>query len=498
MAHILPTVSHDRILLKMSFRTRLDSQPTLKLDGRKLVGQMTDTNRYFWSFDAPGLQPATTYELELIEEGGRRLCDPWILKTFPALNANPQKFRLMVYTCAGGHQDARLPGGGPVFLPLADRIRLLRRGLAFKPQGIVANGDHVYWDLRAGKSVAFLGGSAIAKRLDATSFDRALPVLGTRNEGKLKRIVNPQISELYGTMLRSTPVWFLLDDHDYFENDHADDQIITFPPDPFMLRLARATQHLYYPEFLPDPNRPAGLPGAGRGDRPAGVAESYGTMRFGKLVELLLYDCRRFMTLKGPSAVFVAGEAERWLMARMAANDTRHFVQVPSTPMGWSAGKWAEWYPDVLQEDGQLGTATAKPYWQEGWLRQHDRILEAASAMKRLPLFISGDLHAIAEGRIRRSGDLDLHDNPIITALAGPLGTGPPGWPSAFRGTGALPPSSLDIEQGLPPLEKNGFTLIDFSADLVTFRFFSWKPDEPAEAIDTLEPFHTVEYRLKT
>ena len=27
---------------------------------------------------------------------------------------------------------------------------------------------------------------------------------------------------------------------------------------------------------------------------------------------------------------------------------------VPSVPVGWTAGKWGEWYPDVLNEDGVL------------------------------------------------------------------------------------------------------------------------------------------------
>ena len=35
------------------------------------------------------------------------------------------------------------------FLPTAMRNRLLRRALAFEPDAVVANGDHVYWDLLA-------------------------------------------------------------------------------------------------------------------------------------------------------------------------------------------------------------------------------------------------------------------------------------------------------------------------------------------------------------
>ena len=39
--------------------------------------------------------------------------------------------------------------------------------------------------------------------------DPSLPVLGTRNEASLKAAVGPQISELYGVLLRSTPSYFV-------------------------------------------------------------------------------------------------------------------------------------------------------------------------------------------------------------------------------------------------------------------------------------------------
>jgi hypothetical protein len=387
------------------------------------------------------------------------------------------------------------PDGTRGFLPLADRRRLLARALSFSPQAVVAIGDHVYWDLRAGPSARILMESEIAARLDGRDFRRDAPVLATENEPRLDRVVSPQIADLYGTLLRSTPVFLLQDDHDYFENDHADDTLVTFPPDPFMLRLARATQQLYYPEFLPDPERPASLATSGAPDRAPGVAESFGTLRYGRLVEALLWDCRRFVTLAGRTGGFLPADAEAWLLRRMAApsSEIRHVVQVPSTPVGWSAGKWGEWYPDLLDAEGRLGTAKAKPYWQEGWKLQHDRLLGAAAGMDRKPLFVSGDLHALASGRILRSGDSSFRSNPITTVLSGPLGTGPLGWPSVFRGTGALPPSGIEIDESLRPLEKNGFTLFDWTEEGVTIRFFSWKLGEDPAAIDRLEPFHTLE-----
>lgn len=325
------------------------------------------------------------------------------------------------------------------------------------------------------------------------AFDRAQPVLGSVNEKPFLRAAGPQIVPLYGALCRSTPVFFMQDDHDYFENDEATDAIVTFPPDAFMTAMARTTQRLYYPEFLPDRERPLGLPGSSAGDRPRDVSETFGTLRYGKLAELLMYSVRPTMTLAGPSAVFLGDTVEAWLRARMAAKDVTHVVNVPSNPPGWSAGKWGEWYPDVLRE-GKLSIDVAKPYWQSGWLKQHDRLLTAAHEMPdRVPLFVSGDLHAIGEGFIHRSGKADFSRNPVVAVLSGPLGTADRGWPSNFRGVGALPSSVLDLQEALKPIEDNGFIIADFTPDAITIRYFGFNYRRmPVEAIDTLEPFRTT------
>jgi hypothetical protein len=181
----------------------------------------------------------------------------------------------------------------------------------------------------------------------------------------------------------------------------------------------------------------------------------------------------------------------------MAARDAVHVVNIPSNPPGWSAGKWGEWYPDILGRDGKLTTDISKPYWQSGWLKQHDRLMEAVAAMPaRIPLVISGDLHAIAEGRMHRSGPLDFSKNPVVVVLSGPLGTGDRGWPSAFRGIGATPPGRLQMEENLKPLEENGFIIADFTADGITIRFFRFNyHKQNPEIIDTLEPFRVTELK---
>jgi hypothetical protein len=261
-----------------------------------------------------------------------------------------------------------------------------------------------------------------------------------------------------------------------------------------MLQLARATQRLYYPEFLPDASRPRGL--AWSTDRDGGVSESFGTLRFGRLAEILLYDMRRTMTLAGPTAVLLDGEVERWLRERTAATDTTHLVHAPSSPPGWSAGKWAEWYPDILGADGRLTTNASKPYWQAGWLAQHDRLMTSIAAMRqRVPLIISGDLHAVGRGTILRAGREGFERNPVTAVLSGPIGTGDAGWPSARRGIGASVPGHIDLREDMRPIEQHGFTIADFGPDAIDLRLFKWDvKTQNADAIDTLEPFHVARF----
>jgi hypothetical protein len=121
--------------------------------------------------------------------------------------------------------------------------------------------------------------------------------------------------------------------------------------------------------------------------------------------------------------------------------------------------------------------------------------MAAMTTMKgRTPLIISGDLHAVALGRMMRSGTLDLKANPIHAVLSGPVSTPAFGWPSNRRGTGALPPVHLDMEEQVKPIEQHGFTLVDFLPDKMVLRQLKWDEKTQApEAIDTLEPFHTAE-----
>ncbi|UCE85961.1 MAG: hypothetical protein JSU66_16820 [Deltaproteobacteria bacterium] len=484
VAHTLATVSHERMLVKLSFVEPQTGRPSLRVNGRRVPGHPTDSERRFWVFDARGLRPDERHELEL-ESRGCRLTEPWALSTFPAPDARPQHFRLLIYTCAGGHDIF------PWYIPAPVRRRLLRRGLDFEPDAVVAVGDHVYWDLRSFPSALVTGASPTGIAF-AGEFDRAAPVLGHANEQVLKRAVDAQIAGLYGNLLRSVPVFFVRDDHDYFEDDRATEELFTFPADPFMRELARASQWLFYPEFLPDPNRPP-LPGADAPDRPRGVSQAFGTLRYGRLVEMLMYDCKGFVSLDGEDGLMVPQPVEAWLRARMAQSGATHVVNVPSNPVGWSAGKFAEWYPDIVV-DGELTDAVPKFGWQSGWRAQHDRLLRAASERSGIPLFLSGDIHSIAEEIIVGSGALDLSDNPVVSLISGTPGTRS-GWPSVARGVLATAPASIEAETVVPVEERNGFHIVDFDPGAVTIRHFHWdRINDPEEAIDTLEPFHVSTY----
>jgi hypothetical protein len=488
--HILPTVSDSEFLIKVSFKEALKQAPALHVGTIKSVGQANDSEGKYWQFHVKGLGPQTSYRLSLKNSAAASsalLCDPWELRTFPAPGTEMAQMRLLVFTCTGGHE---MHG----FLPTATRNRLLKRALSFKPDAAIANGDHVYWDLRSPFTAAGLGQSESAKHFAGLP-DRSLPILGTTNEDFLKKTAGPQIVPVYATDFRSTPTFFIQDDHDYYENDDAEDAIVTFPPDHFMTEMARATQLLFYPEFLPDASRPAGLPGASAQGKAKPISESFGTLRYGQLLEVLMYSVRRSMTMAGQSAVFLEDTVEQWLLDRMKQESVQHVLNVPSNPPGWSAGKWGEWYPDVFSSDGKLTTDQPKPYWQTGWLKQHDRLLQAMSNMKhRTPLVISGDLHASALGKITQTGAVDLSANPVYAVLSGSIGTRDTGWPSGKRKVLPQPSKHLKMQEIVKPIELHGFTLIDFTPHKTKVQMFTWdKKNQSLEDIDTLQPYKTFE-----
>lgn len=508
LLHLIPTASHERIALKCSFRNPRTAV-SLTVDGQHHPGRSTDKAGHYFEFDISGLEPDHRYELRLTD-GTRPLTDPWLLATFPHPQARPDSVRLLAYTCAGGYPGLGEPGN-ETFLPLAIRQRLLARALSFAPDAMIAIGDQIYWDQKTQLEHRAPARSAATRAFyeSVGMLDYNLPATAPRNEAAIKAACEPQIAHLYGVSLRSTPSYFVGDDHDYFENDEAWPDLVTLPPHAYQRSFARYLREIFLPEFLPDPERPDLLSGAGAGDRAAGISEAFGTFRYGNLAEALIYDCARFLSLKGEAAGLVPPEVERWLLARTADQSVRHLLHVPSHPMGWTAGKWREWYPDVAMSAGaapaiarmdaqgeavRLTTDQPKFMWQHGWWHQHQRLLEAlGSQPEREGILLSGDLHATGHLRIDRSGGLELPRG-VHSILTGTLGTGT-AWPSTARGTPPLIASNLAVASLADVEEKNGFTLIDLTQDEITVRLFRWRRDEPELAIDTLAPYHTFTAR---
>ena len=78
VAHILPTVNHNRMLVSASFK-RVVQAPILKIGDQVVKGQMRDSQGYFWIFDGQNLTANTNYTLRLFEKQ-TPLCDAWELK----------------------------------------------------------------------------------------------------------------------------------------------------------------------------------------------------------------------------------------------------------------------------------------------------------------------------------------------------------------------------------------------------------------------------------
>jgi len=489
VAHLIPTASHDRLLIKASFKQPLATAPRLMVNGKATVAIPTDPQGRFWIFDATGLQPATSHELRIWDAGGQALCDAWPLKTHPAPTAVPKRLRILAFGCAGGYDGPALDGKA-FFLDMKVRRRLLARGMGFKPDVVIANGDHIYWDLQTSLNkphAKFVREELWTKF--GPELDLTVPMLHPKNLATFTGICDYQIGGLYGTTLRSTPAYFVSDDHDMFENDEFDSSVATMPPDSYGVSGAEQTQRLYYPEFLPDANRPVWLPGGDKAGSPWGTNLSFGTFRYGKLLESVFYDCRRYADYKGDRARILPQWVEEWLIARTRAEDTTHFLHAPSLPFGFSSGKLGSWYPDVLDEEtGRLVSSKEKPGWQRGWFAQHQRLIEAMAAQKkRASVIVQGDFHVSAVSRITRSGELSL-PRPVEVLSAGTLGAGDLGFPSSYRNTETMPSHLIGMTQALKPAEKNGFSIIDVTPERLTFTVFTWRPPQPVEAIDTMKP----------
>lgn len=475
---ILPSATHDTLAIKLLLDQPAGAAPALSIDGKRVAAQRMDIDGYAWGFVQGGLKGGTAYQLALHDGAGRALREPWALRTLPPLDSQPAHFRVLFFTCAGGDEAGRPYG----YLPISTRRALFDRALSFAPDLAVANGDHVYWDLwtalkyrrdpatRAATEAQY---RRIAWIDEDVAFDSAT------NRRSLNTIVGRQIASIYEDRFASVPMIFITDDHDYFENDNAGPWGYSLPPRPFIFGLQQRTQAMAYPFAL-------GRPDLGDPYK-SGTVE---TVRVGKLLEMALFDCRRGWST-GAGAGVLFPEAEAFLIDRLRKSTAQQYIQAPSNPFGWTAGKLGEWYADGPSDASTFNND--KGYWQKGWFDQHQRLAAALSAQKqRAAVSISGDMHASAVTDMLRSGDLDLSANPIQTILPGPISTGTKGFPSAARGVFPWHPEALETRDITKIEERNGFTIVDVYPERIDVRQFRWRPPEPVSAIASLQPFSTT------
>ena len=468
--HILSSASHERLGISLSL-----SKSTLKLElllnGSNLIkGRKTDKEGKHWQFLSNKLISNESYELQLISEN-EPIYKRWTIKTFPDPEAKIKKLSFMSFTCPGGG-DAFRASGREFFKPFSFRQNIFNEGLSKNPDFAIAIGDHVYWDLRGESSPPvgrnsklikfFLGGYL---RLRYGSFNRLESADSKTNESVLKKIGNEQIASLYGTRFKSTPIFFIPDDHDYFENDDAEEEIVTFPADKFSKDAFRKMADLFYPPLLDTPDD---LPG-----------RSIGRIRYGDAFEGLIADCAGNMTLGDKKAVLISNKDEEWILSRIKKSKAKHLAFIPSHPLGYTAGKWREWYPDVVAEEGATGTVVNellsgrsgslttdvnKYLWQSGWFLQHQRLLKSIAQRKGSRFIFSGDIHAIGASSIIKSGEESL-ERAVKTFLVGPVSSSTGTWPSFARGITAENPKYLKCETIYSIKEENGFTFFQIDND---------------------------------
>lgn len=469
---ILPSASHNTLAVKILLDRPPSEVPTLSIGGRNVRAERLDRDGYAWGFIQRGLHGGTAYEL-VLREGGRILREPWTLATLPPLDASPEHFRILFFTCAGGDEQSN-------FLSLQARRALFDRAISLSPDLAVANGDHIYWDLwtalilrrdPARRATA----SKLYHRIAWIDEDQAFD--SDTNRRSLNTIIARQIAGIYEERFASIPLLFVADDHDYFENDNAGPWGCTFPPRPFTLSLQRRTAAMAYPYALGRPKLGHIL-----------QSETVEVVRIGKLLEMNLFDCRRGWTF-GPQAQVLFPDVESLLVNRSMQSSAQQFIHVPSNPLGWTAGKLGEWYDDRAEESGAY--EEDKQYWQSGWFAQHQRLIKAlASRRDRAAVSISGDLHASAAASITRSGDIDLSANPVNTILPGTLGSAGAGFASTARGTAPSYAATLEVVERAPLEERNGFSIVDVFPSRIEVQQFRWRPPEPIAAIATMAPTH--------
>jgi len=482
--HILPQFDHEHLLLKVSFEEALEDEPLLVVNDKVIQGRSTGPIGRFWEFYTDGLKQDAVYNLQIKSAEGKEITDSWKIKTYPHPDSTVNDLRILKYTCAGGISESFF--GQEVFLDMEYRRALLKRALQENPRIVIANGDHVYWDQKTSDKSLLQRLLKFRRDRMYGRLDLSKSMTGEANFETFTNIVDDQITELYGCHLREKSVYFITDDHDLFENDDAIEEkgIVSFPPEAYMYDAAFTTSRFYYPEYLSNV-------GVKKRIMPVNKSNyiwdfNVGQIRYGGLAHFTLFDAKRNVKLNKESGL-ITEESESFINEIVNTEDIIWNFQATSSPFAWTAGKWLEWYPDIL--DGESLTKDKEKYlWQKGWWDQHQRLLSAFHKRKNPSIILQGDLHMASYGMIHRSGDLDFSSNPIPVITTAPLGSGKMGFPSSFRGVGATVPMDMEVKEIYKPVERNGFTVLDINREQVAFDIYTWRLPETMDDIYDMKP----------
>ena len=304
--HVLPTVSDTRMLIKASFAAPLAETPILRVGGASVRGRMSDTRGEFWQFHATDLAAGRSYQLALVDSNGRRPVPAVGARDFPRPRRTPGAIPPAVSLLRRRSRGDEISAAGRAEPVAAPRAQLPAAG-----------GDR--------QRRPRVLGSAVAADVEAARRARRKPsrwpASSTAPAWFSAATTRPCSSEPAGTadrrcLRRRIPF------HAGASSFRTTTTISTTTKrptrsSPFRPRISCCSSRaprssMFYPEFLPDVGRPRGLPWSSAA-RPASTAlsETFGTIRYGRLAEVLLYDIRRTLTLAGPSAVYVDREAER-------------------------------------------------------------------------------------------------------------------------------------------------------------------------------------------
>ena len=77
LQHILASVSHRSMNIKISFKSDLEKIPYLEVNGKKFPGEQQDTLGRFWAFRVTNLSPESEYQLQVLNHDKQPICDRW-------------------------------------------------------------------------------------------------------------------------------------------------------------------------------------------------------------------------------------------------------------------------------------------------------------------------------------------------------------------------------------------------------------------------------------